>query len=229
MKSHILLLTLAVPALSCSTQLAEPEGEVPSLGRSAQADEGDSIARPKEAWATDDAQLGRAVHYYDGETKRTLWLDESRVAEFTPSASSSQALAASFPGAREAAGSFGRVKIWDVNRSPEIAQYVGDLNGLHADASFSPVLRDAQSEHASMKALPGGVLVVLDAAWSEQEVRDWLVSRGHAVRQSLPTAPNAFVIDTPVGMESLEIANALFESGDVVSASPNFWKESATR
>ena len=79
--------------------------------------------------------------------------------------------------------------------------------------------------------LPGGVLLVLDAAWERAQVADFLVR--NTIAQSrvseLGFAPNAFLVETDPGFPSLDLANALAGQDGVLSSSPNWRREVVAR
>ena len=75
--------------------------------------------------------------------------------------------------------------------------------------------------------LPGGVLLVLDGAWSQARVDTFFADLGiatHRVEQQR-FVPNAFLIETAPGLPSLELVNALADEEGVVISSPNWRTE----
>ena len=57
------------------------------------------------------------------------------------------------------------------------------------------------------------------------QAEGWLSARALEKVRDLPVAPNAFLVKSAPGIRSLELANELFESGEVVRATPNWWRE----
>jgi hypothetical protein len=47
--------------------------------------------------------------------------------------------------------------------------------------------------------------------------------------KKLEIGPNIYVIKTGTGLEALDTANALYKSGEVKAAFPDWWQEVATR
>jgi hypothetical protein len=84
----------------------------------------------------------------------------------------------------------------------------------------SPVLRD---ESGRLRALPGGVLVVLDAVRDEASARELFARYG--VVSARPVAGRTWLVDAPAGLGSLELANRLAATGAFASAQPNWWVE----
>jgi hypothetical protein len=90
-----------------------------------------------------------------------------------------------------------------------------------AAAAFrSPVLRD---EGGRLRALPGGVLVVLRAPLNETAARALIGRAGATPAQRL--SDTLWRIEGPVGLGSLELAERLHASGLFASAQPDWWVE----
>lgn len=91
---------------------------------------------------------------------------------------------------------------------------LADVSG----ALQSPVLRD---ESGRARALPGGVLVVLAAALDDASVQAVLARYGVAAARRVDGL--TWLVDSPAGLASLELANRLARSGEFASAQPNWW------
>jgi len=87
-----------------------------------------------------------------------------------------------------------------------------------AGGLVSPVLRD---DRGRLRALPGGVLVVLQAPLPEADARGLLEASG--VRPVRALGQVLWLVEGPVGLGSLELANRLHTSGRFASAQPNWW------
>lgn len=87
-----------------------------------------------------------------------------------------------------------------------------------ASAFVSPVLRD---EAGRLRALPGGVIVVLRDGTDEAAART-LLGRASA-KPSRRLSDTTWLIEGPVGLGSLELANRLNDAGGFASAQPNWW------
>ena len=92
-----------------------------------------------------------------------------------------------------------------------------------------PVFRSESS--GALMTLPGGVLLVLAAEWSETETRAFFVR--HAIKQSRVSAldyvTNGFFVETAPGFPSLNLANTLAAQEGVLISSPNWWRDHTTR
>jgi hypothetical protein len=84
----------------------------------------------------------------------------------------------------------------------------------------SPVFRD---DTGQLRALPGGVLVVLRAPLTEADARALIARAGATPARAL--SPTLWIVEGPAGLGSLEMANRLHVSGLFSSASPNWWIE----
>ena len=147
--------------------------------------------------------------WYDGGKPRQLQLDSTVVAEF-----GDRAEAGGEPVMRG-----NGVRIW---RQQDQA-----ATRAAAGGAASPVFRDSQG--GAMRALPGNVIVRLDPSWSEQQVADWLRENRLSEVRRLPIGGNVLVLSSPPGLAALELANRLQQSGQVVSAQPEWWEQRSTR
>jgi hypothetical protein len=100
---------------------------------------------------------------------------------------------------------------------------------LSVSARVSPVFREGGSPLGRLMALPGGVVVELRPGWDAPRVSLWAAEHGLAVDQRLALRGNWYVLKTAPGLEALRVANQLQESGEVVSASPNWWRQAGPR
>jgi len=76
-----------------------------------------------------------------------------------------------------------------------------------------------------MRALPGNIIITLDPVWDAATVTAWLQKRNMEVVKKLEIGPNIYVIKTGPGLEALETANTLYQSGEVKAAFPDWWQE----
>jgi hypothetical protein len=84
----------------------------------------------------------------------------------------------------------------------------------------SPVFRD---DAGRLRALPGGVLLVLREPLSEPAARALIARLGATPVRAL--SPTLWVVESPVGLGSLDLANRLHASGAFAAAQPNWWVE----
>jgi hypothetical protein len=88
----------------------------------------------------------------------------------------------------------------------------------------SPVLRD---ESGRARALPGGVVVTFADATDEALARALLAAQGAPAAR--PLSPRAWLVESPAGLASLELANRLAATGAFAGAQPNWWLERALK
>ena len=85
-------------------------------------------------------------------------------------------------------------------------------------AHISPVLRD---ESGRLRSLPGGVVVVLKTPMDETSARALIGQAGAVALQAL--SDRLWLVQGPVGLGSLTLANQLQAGGRFESAQPNWW------
>lgn len=106
---------------------------------------------------------------------------------------------------------------------------VGGASAVVQGSGEQPVFRSESG--GELMALPGGVLLVLDANWSDERVAGFLARNAIAGSHvsDLGWLPNGYFIETAPGFPSLDLANALAGQDGVVLAAPNWWREVETR
>lgn len=88
-----------------------------------------------------------------------------------------------------------------------------------ADGSnVMPVLRDATGQAVGV---PGGLIVTFREDLSESDARARLVAAGLKPQEAI--IPSIWTVESPAGLESIEIANRLNAKGIFADVSPNFW------
>ena len=91
-----------------------------------------------------------------------------------------------------------------------------------------PVFR---SESGSLMTLPGGVLLVLSAEWSQPETNAFFSNNGIKMDRvsELSYIANGFFIETEPGFPSLDLANDLSTLDGVEVSSPNWGREATPK
>ena len=159
--------------------------------------------------------------YFDGSTKITVTADPTLVAEFAKPGAKSAVLAAR-PKAPELKTGSGGPRVF---RAPSASFKPRTETG----SSTSPVFRLGTSPAGRLMALPGGMVVTFKPEWNDSQIRAWANAKGTPVDQRLNIKGNWYVLRTEPGLVALETANAVHASGEVLAASPNWWKETVTR
>ena len=89
-----------------------------------------------------------------------------------------------------------------------------------------PVFRDHPG--GPIRVAIGGVILQLSDKLSAQAQADWLAEEGLNVLEA-PDGLGWMLVASPPGRPSIELANRLYKMPDVVQASPNWWRQTATR
>lgn len=171
--------------------------------------------------AVADGKAAPRHYFYDGGKKIVINPDPGLVAEFV-SADAQSAVKKTAPEAEELKAGVGGPRLF---RAPATSFKPRTATGT----TTSPVFRIGTSPAARLMALPGGMVVTFKPEWTDAQVREFAQSKGLEVQQRLEITGNWYVLRTEPGLASLDAANALQESGAVVGATPNWWKETVTR
>ena len=93
------------------------------------------------------------------------------------------------------------------------------------ESTGQPVFRSESS--GTLMTLPGGVLLVLDAAWSPAETNAFFARNRIELNRvsAMEIAANSFFVETAPGFPSLDLANTLAAQDGVRLSSPNWWRE----
>jgi len=177
--------------------------------------------------------LQQSYVWYDGNRERTVWLNPRLVIEFNTASDTPAKLKSIYSAAEEIEVKLGMVRIWKLsenNQGITASRYLNKTENKTLNSSnYSPVLHDSSSDFGGKRALPGNVIVHLNQSWSVAEVDVWLVANNLQLVKKLNIGANIFVIKAAPGLFSLELANRLYNAGDVVAAYPDWWVERTTR
>jgi hypothetical protein len=173
--------------------------------------------------------LTQAYVWYDGDREQQVWLNPQVVAEFYPGAEGERAMKSASASARPMTTRHKQavIRFWQLDNTAEAA--IRSLKVSHPQGNYSVVMHDGPASTGRMRALPGNVIVYLDPQWNRVAVNKWLNTRKLEIVKKLEIGPNIYVIKTGPGLEALETANALYRSGEVKAAFPDWWQEVAPR
>jgi hypothetical protein len=175
------------------------------------------------------APLTQTYTWFDGEREQKVWVNPNIVAEFNPdqkgeiSVKSASATARVLPTKHKQSA----IRLWQIDNAADAA--TRSLKASHPQGRYSPVMHDGPGSGGRMRALPGNIIVYLDPLWNEATVSNWLNTRHLEVVKKLEIGPNIYVIKTGSGLDALNAANALYRSGEVKAAFPDWWQEVTTR
>lgn len=161
------------------------------------------------AWATFVQAAGPSSYYwYDGGVRRELWLESSQVADFSGQAANGKVVIKSAPSA---------VTVDSLDRSK-------NADAAGAASRVSPMFRDHANADTPTRALPGGVVVTLKQPLAVDDARKFLEARGLRPLRRIGDTTTMWLVEAPAGVGSLDLANRLQESGEFLSAAPNWWR-----
>lgn len=192
----------------------------------AKVDNPDARAGMEGKWQIESTPGLRAYTWYDGEQKRTVWLDPMLIAEFNPPPVSQSQIKAVFPAAQAINTAQPFVRLW---RLDEMLTDASTVRTLSDKGRFSPVFYDVKAASQTKRALPGGAMVRFQPNWSENQIEQWVRDQRLEIERKLDFADNTYLVKTGPGLEAIETANRLYETGEVIAAAPDWWVEVAHR
>ena len=176
-----------------------------------------ALAAPSKA--SKKGKNTRSYHWYDGKTKRKVWMNDKLVSEF-----GTDEVRRNFSDAKPVQGRFGNARIYRLENYT--SEHVSRSMHSRSNAvNVSPIFHDVNSPTAAMRALPGNVIVVLKKNRSEEEATAWLKGRNLQVLEKLPFSKNAFLVKSESGLSTLQLANELYETGELEISQPDWWTE----
>ena len=168
----------------------------------------------------------------EGSSQRPLWLDSSRVVEFPKGGVAAQpSIRAAAPG--ETTRGSRNSKPDGKNAADAVAagsdtaassSGAGDASAAAGAAQISPVFVDASGQP---RALPGGVIISLKEDLSEAQAQAQLQAQGLTPVRRI--GARMWLVESPVGIASLELANRLQASGRYEFVQPNWWQPRTTK
>lgn len=176
-------------------------------------------------------KLQQAYIWYDGQQEQQIWLNPGLVAEFHTDDSypTTSAVKSVYADAVPVPKYHGAVRLWQLSGGVHSEKAIQTLSATDQTGKYSPVLHDGPTTTGRMRALPGNVIVYLNPAWDSEAVNAWVSQHQLEIVKKLEIGTNIYIIKTGPGLESLNTANALYRSGEVVAAFPDWWEEVTTR
>lgn len=89
---------------------------------------------------------------------------------------------------------------------------------------FSAGLREGPTSGERLRAAAPGVLLRLDTEWSDADRERFAERHGLTAGTPLSRGQGWYSFDGPVGLDAMEKAAELLAAGEVLDASPNWWK-----
>lgn len=140
------------------------------------------------------------AYWYDGKERRPLYTSQDQAADF------------------------GSATARKVNmKASSVLVPRSMISTKDTSDGVSPVFHD-DSAGGSVRALPGGVIVTLKSAATEADARAALQALGVQPVRRIGAMTNVWLVASDPGQPSLDLANRLFEGGQVEAAQPNWWR-----
>ncbi len=164
--------------------------------------------------------LTQTLRYYDGQRWRDVWVNDREVVEFI--APGQQGAARAITSAATLLVEGRGVRIWRL--APQAGGAVTLSRRVAPERSLSPVFHLSPTG-GSRLALSGNMVIRFKPEWSEAQIQTWLTTQGLTQLKVFSGLPATYVVRGGNGVDALLRANALQESGEVVYAMPEWWRE----
>jgi hypothetical protein len=172
----------------------------------------------------------QTIHYYDGDKKVILTQESELLAEKTDIIAGSSGNNTGTSLVKKADSNAGVVqnsggmRIWKTN--PASIKNSLSKNAVSKKFSEDNLIPVFRSESGSLMVPTGNMIVYFQPEMTEKQIENWCAQKGLRAIQKLPlSTKNAWEIQTPPGIRSIEIANDSLSDSSVITASPNFWME----
>ena len=174
------------------------------------------------------AETLKEFHWHDGNLDRKIYLNPSLIAEFDGGGEETSSLKKEFPDAELHAGLDHKGQVWKLSDHLTVDAASSVMNRKDVEQSYSPVFQDGVNS-GQLRYLPGNVVVKLDPRWTPQQVEKWRKKQKLKILKKVENQNNVFLVETEPGLQSLHVANRLYESKSVLSASPNWVRPMVTK
>lgn len=172
----------------------------------------------------DEPAKPQRYFWYDGDEKRSVWVNPKLIAEFKIQ-TETKVQSNSFDTKNKMNTQSSFVRFLKTENNDASSKSLGRSLNKGTNSQLSPVLHDNSSIFGIKRALPGHVLVQMKFDWSQEKIDTWFEKHDLIVIKPLTFSTNSFLIQTRPGLGSLETANRIYETGEVILASPNWWQE----
>ena len=98
---------------------------------------------------------------------------------------------------------------------------------IEAPSSTSELFRNGKSNNSKVMGLPGGVFVQFNKSLTDPEISQIIAAENMKVKKKY--SRDYFLIDSPMGLSSLKIANELNTKKGINKAYPNWWRNLSLR
>ncbi len=173
-------------------------------------------------------RFGQSYEWHDGDQVKHVWLNPEVIALIKSDETSENELQKEFPSAKKLRVGRGGLKFWRVRGAnssthSRIREFnVKSHDNASSSTGVSEVFHDGPVESTSARILPGGIVLGFPIAWSEKRCREWIAAKGHIIEHVIESSPNTYVVKSEPGLPTLEEANRLHATGDLVVSSPDW-------
>ena len=98
-----------------------------------------------------------------------------------------------------------------------------------ARESGKPVFRDHAHAGGRSRVPTGKMVVTFKPEWTHEQISEWAEEKGFTIAEKASWGTNVYVLKAANGMEALTKSKDLFESGEVLEASPDWQMQVKTR
>lgn len=182
-----------------------------------------ALAKPRK-FLHSTSKLTQSFTWFDGKKKHTVWVDPSYVVEYHQGKvkESEKGLGVKkFSAEATLQSEDGLTRVWKMGAGADGAKGVKSMRQAQPAGNFSPLLRHGASSNSRPHGFPGGAIVTFRPEWAEKQIVAWLAGRGLAIEKKLEIGPNVYLVKTEPGLASIETANSLRATGEVLRAVPN--------
>lgn len=167
------------------------------------------------------SQAADEAYWYDGSVRRPVWIDRNSNTISPTAPAGSIDPKATGTGARTESERAAKVPTPAASSTNPVNPASLESGKLKRSATVGPKSLD--------EALPGGVLVSLKEPLKDADARAFLTSQGVTPIRELGQGTGIWLISSPAGEPSLQLANRLYESGQFALAQPNWRSGMQTR
>jgi hypothetical protein len=160
--------------------------------------------------------------WHDERGEHHLALKPDLVAEFSPRSSSN--IAITQPLAESHKASRGNTQVWKII-GETAEQTMQKSRSSYPSGKYSEVFE----EGGQLRALPGNIIVRFKPDWTAYMIQNWLQAQQLTLQRKLEIGINTYLIKSEPGITSLNLANRIHNSGDVLFAQPDWWEEISTK
>lgn len=166
--------------------------------------------------------LTENLAWHDNGQARIAWLNPDLVAELRPSAAGRAAMREAHPAA--SARMNGAVRVWELQPGIGARNVLARLRAIHPEGRYAPVFHDGPSLRNGQRAPTGTLVIVAPPDWNHARVAR-LAKREHLeLVEKLEARTAAWRLQAEDGFGAIESANRLERSGEVRSATPEWWR-----